>query len=367
LISSGCKDKTGPTSTSEQTTITDAVGRKVTLPKSPKNIITMRAGAVRMMAYMLATDHIGYIEANDTKRVVSYMMAHPELKDLPVIGAGNNYDPEAVATSDADLVIVSNMDKEEADAFSTKVQKPVVCLKNGDLHAFKSDFYSSLEVLGQIFQKSQRADSLINYIEDNFKQIQKRIDQVESKKISAYVGGIAYNGLQGITSTRAQYPPFVNLKVNAPVDDLPQSLESIGVSQKNLMIDVEQIIEWDVDYMFMDISGQPLWNGDISKPIFRNLKCVKNDHIFTVLPYNWNSVNYENVLCNMWFVGKTIYPSQFADVDINAQCKEIISFFYQKDIYDQVMQTVVYTNKKDSKIQDESLFKPYSKVMLHDQ
>lgn len=308
-------------------------------PERPGKVITMRAGALRLMLYMGLADHIGYIERNDLLRVVPYMMAFPELKQRPVIGVGNNYDPEALAASDAELIISTYMSGEEAEALSQKTGKPVVGLAYGDLYHYKADFYKSLNELGRLFQRAERADSLIAYIENTIAEVSDRAGRSRHSGQSAYIGGIAFNGLQGITSTRAQYPPFVYLGIENPADALPASIESIGMGQKNMLIDKEQIISWDTDFLFLDAAGQPVWEEEIKQPVLAGLRAIQSRQTYVVLPFNWHTINYENLLCNMWFVGKTVYPNTFADVDVEQKCREIFSVFYGRDIFDEVKAT----------------------------
>lgn len=335
LLVPGCNPEKKRHLDQSTVTITDAEGRIVQKPAGDIKVITMRAGAVRLMAYMGLTANIAYIEKNDLTRVVPYMMAHPELKQLPIIGVGNNYDPEVVAASQADMIISTYISKEEADQLSDKVGKPVFCLKYGDLVHFKDDFYNSLKSLGMLFNKAERADSLIQYIELNLSDISGRV-QIRQPVPKVYAGGIAFNGVQGIASTRAQYPPFYYLKLHAPADSIPNSLESIGLGQKNMMVDLEQILLWDPDYIFLDASGKEQWKEEIKKPLIQKLTAFEKGHIYTLLPFNWHTINYENLLCNNWFIGKLLFPEAFHDVNVDQKCREIFQYFYGKDIYDEV-------------------------------
>lgn len=337
LLLVACQTEQPPPATSK--TVTDALGRSITMPSYPSPVITMRAGALRLMLYMGLADEVGYIERNDLTRVVPYMMAYPELRQRPVIGVGNNYDPEAVATSDATLLVSTYMSEQEAADWTQKTGKPIFCLAYGDLYHFKGDFYKSLTALGQLFDRPQRADSLIAYIEATIAEVGERAQSSQHRGKSAYIGGIAFNGLQGITSTRTQYPPFIYLGIESPVDALPTGVESIGMGQKNRLIDKEQIISWDTDFLFLDAAGQPAWATEIEQPVLARLKAKKLQQTYVVLPFNWHTINYENLLCNMWFVGKTVYPDTFADVDVEQKCREIFTLFYGRDIYDEVKAT----------------------------
>jgi len=63
---------------------------------------------------------------------------------------------------------------------------------------------------------------------------------------------------------------------------------------------------------------------------------VHDSKVFTVLPFNWYAVNYENLLCNTWFIGKTIYPETFREISVEQKCREIYRFFLGTDIYDEI-------------------------------
>jgi len=339
LFLTACDTSQQPLPPPVSKTVTDALGRSISVPGQANNVITMRAGALRLMLYMGLADKVGFIEKNDLARVVPYMMAHPELKQRPVIGVSNNFDPEAVAVSGTSLIVGTYMSEEEADDWTIKTGKPVFCLAYGDLYHLKTDFYKSLTALGQLFDRAQRADSLIAYIETTISEVGKRAKRSQRRGHSAYIGGIAFNGVQGIASTRAQYPPFVYLGIDSPADALPHSIESIGMGQKNMLIDMEQLISWDTDYLFLDASGQPAWSEEINKPVLARLRAKKLQQTYVLLPFNWHTINYEHLLCNMWFVGKTVYPDTFSDVNVEQKCREIFTMFYGRDIYDEVKAT----------------------------
>ncbi|MGB4050927.1 MAG: iron ABC transporter substrate-binding protein, partial [Methanoculleus sp.] len=49
--------------------------------------------------------------------------------------------------------------------------------------------------------------------------------------------------------------------------------------------------------------------------------------------YNFYSANYETILANAYFVGKTLYPDRFADVDPVEKADEIYTFFVGKPVF----------------------------------
>ncbi len=319
--------------------VTDALGRKVVVPAAVGKIYPLRAGALRLICYLQSVDKVAYIELNEKKRTVPYLMAYPELRNLPVLGVGNNVDPEYLAVSDVDIVIATYMSAQEADALQHKAGKPVFVVNYGDMVDMKQDFYRGIQLLGTLLDKPQRADSLVRFMEDNFDELDQRIKNRNKSKLTAYVGGIAFNGAQGITSTRVRYPPFYYLGIKSPADSVAAVQEAIGAGQKNTLLDAGQLLAWDPAYIFLDAAGKDIWQHELTRPAFRALAARREGRVFTVLPFNWHTINYENLLCNTWFIGKTLCPDAFADVGIDEKSREIIRYFYSADIFDEVRKT----------------------------
>lgn len=319
--------------------VTDALGRTVTIPVTINKIYPLRAGALRLICYLEATEKVSHIELNEKKRTVPYLMAYPALRNLPVLGVGNNVDPEHLAVSDVDIVIATYMSAQEADALQHKSGKPVFVVAYGDLVDMKQDFYNALRSLGALLDRSARADNLISFIDTDISEIQQRIQHINKKSPAVYIGGIAFNGAQGIMSTRVRYPSFHYLGITSPVDSINALQEAIGAGQKNTLLDAEQVLAWNPVYIFLDAAGKEIWQQELARPAFQALTASKKNQVFSVLPFNWHTINYEHLLCNTWFIGKTVYPELFTDVDIEKRSAAIIRYFYGADIFEEVKKT----------------------------
>jgi len=320
-------------------TVTDALGREIKVPENIENIVTLRAGALRLVCYLQSADRVAYVEQNEKKRVVGYLMANPSLRSLPVMGVGNSIDPELLAVSNADVVIVTYMTAQEADALQQKSGKPVFVVSYGDMVDLKQEFYNGLTFLGKLLKKQERADSLIRYIERNIEDWTARSATAGRDPVSAYLGGVAFNGAHGLASTRVRYPPFYYLGIRNPADAVSAGYGGIGSGQKNMLLDVEQVLHWNTPYIFLDAAGKNIWQQELTQPVFQKLSAFKNGHIYTVLPFNWHTINFENLICNTWFIGKTLYPQAFNDIDIEEKARETLLFFYGIDIFTELKNT----------------------------
>lgn len=315
--------------------VIDSTGRQVIIPDTVKSVIALKAGAMRLLSYIEVTDLVSHVEESERRRNVPYLFAHPGLRDMPVIGAGNNYDTELLAAARSDLIIATYMSKHEADRVQRLSRKPVILLDYGDLGSGIDKLFASIRLLGDIFHREERSDSLLAFIRSTMDSCAQRAAAATEKPRQAYIGGVAYNGAHGITSTEPAYPPFDIISVPNMAGGLQQNGNAL--SHEVVYIDQEQLVDWDPPVLFLDAAGRQIWEEEISgQPMIRTLSALSRGEAYTVLPYNWNTTNYENLLSNVWYIGTVMMPSAFGDIDYREKAREVFRFFHGVDIYHEV-------------------------------
>jgi len=335
VVTSSCGSSRQP---HEGRLITDSAGRQVTVPDTVKSVIALKSGTLRLLSYMKVTHLVSHIEGSEQRRNVLYLFANPHLRELPPIGAGNNYDTELLAAAAPDLILATFMSPREADRLEQLTRRPVVLLEYGDLGARRTKLYGTLTLLGRIFHREERADTLISYIETTIEECSRRAAAATEEPCSAYIGGVAYNGAHGITSTEPDYPPFAMLSVYNVAAGLGLRVNGDAPGHEVVFIDPEQLIQWNPDILFLDAAGSRIWQEELAAPsVFSPLKALREGKAYTVLPYNWNTTNYENLLCNAWYIGSLLMPSAFGDVDAGQRGREVMQLLYGADIYDKAV------------------------------
>ncbi len=317
--------------------VTDGAGRVVTIPDTVRSVIALRSGMMRLLSYMEVTHLVTHVEGNEQRRNVPYLFANPHLKELPVIGAGNHYDTELLAAAAPDLVVATYMAPREADRLQRLIQRPVLLLNYGDMGDGREQLYETLTLLGTIFHREERAERLTVFMEESIASICRRAATDGEEQRAAYIGGVAYNGAHGLTSTEPAYPPFVWLGIANVAEGL--SLRGGGETRPGevLFIDPEQIMEWDPATIFLDAAGRSIWERELERQsAYGLLKACREKQLYIVLPYNWNSINYENLFCNAWYIGSLMMPSAFGEAEYEERCREVFLTFYGRDLYDQV-------------------------------
>ncbi|MDZ7616725.1 MAG: ABC transporter substrate-binding protein, partial [Patescibacteria group bacterium] len=210
----------------------------------------------------------------------------------------------------------------QLDNIQAKTGVPTVCLSYGELGVWRDEARQSLVLLGELLHRKERADAINNYLAAAEEDLKGRTAAMaDAERPHAYFGGISFKGAHGLTSTQAGYPP-ARL---AQVRNLADGLEKDG----HFFIDKEQILAWNPEVVFVDTGSRSVLADDFEKnrEFYRLLKAVEAGRVLSVLPYNYYNTNIELALLNAYFVGKSVYPEQYGDVDIEAKAGEIMTAF----------------------------------------
>lgn len=336
LISAGCvENEDEGTDTME---VTDILDREVTVPTDVERVVGVASGSVRMLSYLEATDMIVGVEDVETKSPFTpYQFAHPGLSSLPVIGPKHGGDAEMILAQEPDVVFYSCSQIETAsedtmDNLQTKTGIPVIAIDLGDLDARKDVFHSSLRLMAEVLDKEEKAEEVIDFIDETLEDLNERTKDIpDSEKPNVYIGGVALRGAQDILSTRASYPPF-------------EYTDSINVASEigtgHAFIDKEKLLEWDPEILFVDSSSyENVIDGINDDASYQVLQAVENESIYTLLPYNMYNINHATVLANAYYVGITLYPEQFTDIDIADQADAIYEEMHGAPVYSDMART----------------------------
>ncbi|AFQ42542.1 iron ABC transporter substrate-binding protein [Desulfosporosinus meridiei] len=323
---------------SEMQTVTDLVGREVHVKIPAQRIVAVGPGSLRLVAYAEGTKGVVGIEDMEKKVPTGrpYMFAYPELKSLPTIGQGGIDtvpDEEALLSVKPDVIFIAYLvDKAKADNLQKKTGIPVVVLSYGPLATFnEKEIYQSLDLVGQIIGTQQRTAEVINYVKKSQLDLAERTKGIaDADKPKVYVGGLGVKGTQGIESTQAKYPPFMNIGARSVVDETGKS--------GSLMIEREKLVSWDPDILFIDEGGYSKVLADAQKnpTFYQSLRAVKNGQVYGQIPYNFYTTNIDTALADAYYAGKVIFPEKFQDIDPVKKSEEIYTFLLGKPVYEEM-------------------------------
>ncbi len=317
-------------------TFTDMLGRQVHLPDTLNRIVGVRASALRMLLYMDAADKIAGIEDIEHRNDRPYMLANPDLLNLPIIGPKMSGDAELILKARPEAIFMTYATVEDANRLQTQTGIPVVAIDATEFGTARDTLFSTFRLLGKILHNEARADSLVQFINQNIAELNQRTHDIpDGLKPGVYIGGVPYSGAHGITSTQPYYPPFMFLNAKNVAAEVRDERYS---HVRGTYIDKEQLMMWNPDYIFIDHSGLLLSRNDLASgnSLQQSLGAIQKGQTYVVMPYNNYATNYGLVLANAWYIGKVLYPERFSDINIKNKTNEITQQFFGAKLYDRL-------------------------------
>ncbi len=317
-IFTGC----GVKETNEETmrTVTDAAGRQVEVPEKVESIVCVGVGALRYTCYMGAADLVVGVEDCEKEAVISRLYNYVNIenfRDLPVIGTNGNPYPEELIKVAPDVIVMSKSASVEADDLQAKTDVPVVVVPGSDT-TLDDAAYETIRIMGQLYGKETRATELTDYLKGMQKDLRDRTKDIpDSEKPSVYVGGVSFKGHHGFEGTEAGYGPFALIGAKNLADTTGQS--------GPFNIDLEKVLSWDPDIIFVDFNGMDFIKEDYAKnsDYYNSLTAVKEGKVYSQISFRSNASNLETALADAYYAACVMYPEQFADVDPIAKTGEI--------------------------------------------
>mgnify|MGYP001084199949 CR=1 FL=1 len=101
-----------------------------------------------------------------------------------------------------------------------------------------------------------------------------------------------------------------------------------------MFIDLEQLLEWNPEIIIIDGNGYNILINHYAtnSHFYSHLDAFKNHQVFMQMPFNFYSTNFEIALANAYFIGKSVYPEAFSDVNIEEKTNDISMFLLGVDI-----------------------------------
>ena len=302
--------------------ITDSMDRNVEVPYSVERIVCVGVGALRYTCYVGGADRVVGVEDYETKPGMSRLYNYVNFdlfQNLPVTGTNGEPFVEEIINVDPQVIVMSSYASQDPEELSQKTGIPVVVVPGSDT-TLDEKAYVTIRILGELYQLEDRAEDLTAYL----KSIQKDLDDrtasiAEDAKPTCYVGGVSFKGHHGFEGTEAYYGPFELIHAK----NLANTTGQTGAFN----IDVEQVLSWDPEIIFLDFNGMNLINEDYGvHPEFYNaLTAVQEGKVYSQISFRSSASNLETALADAYYAACVMYPQQFQDIDPVEKAGEIFT------------------------------------------
>ena len=338
-----------PTEAAE-VTVTDMIGREVTvIPGSYKSVVCIGAGALRMYSYIGDVALLGGVEDIDNTTLEDrpkmfdavarpYVLAFGDVfNTLPSCGVGGpqaqTAEAEKILSCTPDIVISEYEDVEKEDALQEQLGVPVITLKAGSKGVFDDAFSGSMELLGKVFDREEKAQALVEFVKSEAAEISSRTAGIaDEEKPSVYVCGLGNWGTTNHLMTAENYVSFQVANVKNVLSGT--GIQGIGPIEEEKFVEIGD----STDIMILDAAAvkniKPLYQEDPT--MFDTCKAWKDGNVYLEMAYNAYYTNFEIALINTWFIAKTVYPEQFQDIDLTAKTNEVTKAFLGQELAEQI-------------------------------
>ena len=351
LVLTGCAQQApAADQPTEAITVTDMIGREVEIiPGSYERVVCIGAGALRMYSYVGDVALLAGVEDIDNTTAAErpmmfdsvarpYVLAYGDtFNQLPSCGVGGpmaqTAEAEKILSCNPDIVISEYEDVEKAVALEEQLGVPVITLSAGAGGVFDEKFSGSMELLGKVFDREEKAATLVQFVAAERADIEARVANIaDADKPSVYICGLGNWGTTDHLMTAENYISFQVAGVKNVVSGL--GIQGVGPIEEEKFVELGE----SMDIIIMDAAAvkniKPLYAED--KTMFDTCKAWQNGEVYLEMAYNAYYTNYEIALINTWFIAKTVYPEAFADIDLTAKTNEVTKIFLEAELADEI-------------------------------
>lgn len=328
--------------------ITDHTGVEVEIPEKPERIVIssiLPLPSVYCLYRGSAADLVGIHPSSMAAAKNSYLTTvYPEIEDVDTsFVEGGEVNIEQLMNLKPDVVFYNASNTEERQMYDNAGITAVgFSTTMSDFNTIET-YANWIELLGQIFGESEKADEIIEYgrsVEAAVLDKTKELADEEKPRVL-----ILYNYANGTIKTSGsnffgQYWIESAGGINV-AEDLSGQAE----------INMEQIYEWDPDMIFITnfapVLPEDLYNNAIEGNDWSNVKAVKENQVykFPLGMYRWFPPSSDTPLSLMW-LAKTIQPELFEDVDMDQEIKDYYLKYYNEDLSEEDLYTIYHPTRE---------------------
>ncbi len=213
-----------------------------------------------------------------------------------------------------------------------------------------------MRVFAQTVGREERCEEVLAYLDGCREDLAARTRDVShEEKLKAYTGAVTFNGRHGFAFTYVNFPPFTAVNAQNVADELLESqtgdaakaAKETGkayIGSDGFEVDLEQIILWDPDIIFLDPGNMDLVNEEYknNRDFFQSLRAVREGKIYTMPSANAAGPNITYLLINAYYAGKVLYPERFGDVELEEKAAEIMEQMLGADFFEEMQQGGLY-------------------------
>lgn len=326
-------------------TITDHSDAQVVIPSEINNVAFQQIPLIATYISYFDGKAPGIVAANASQ---INMMDQTILADIApeVLNVDTSFDDQGTINAETLLgtgpdVVFNNARNSEARSTMEAVGLPVIGF---DTMGAPTDTYVQwFKLLEDVFNEPGKTDDKLAYGQELVDDAEERAARVpEDQKLSVMVVMQANQGMLVVaggmdgwfTEEWARTMNFVNVTKDSEEGSMP--------------VNLEQILEWDPDVILVtgvgmsSMTAEEILGNEVEGIDLSSLRAVQNGDVYSTQlgMWNWFTPGPDAPVVANW-IGKTLYPDEFADVDLVSMTQDYYKKMYKYDVDEDRAATIV--------------------------
>ena len=293
-------------------TITDHLGREVTIEEQPKTLVSGYYITTSLMISLGLKDELVGVEAKANTRNI-YSLSAPEIIDLPSVGTAKEFDLEGCAALQPDLVVVPVKLKDSIPAME-ELGLTVLAVnpENQDL------LFETIDMISQATNTVAAGETLEYYISDALANLADTLTDTEAP--SVYLAG---NSSLLETAGPAMYQSTLIENANG-VNAAADVTDTYWAE-----VSYEQILAWNPDYIVLAADADYTVDSVLQDAALADCKAVQEGHVYQ-LPGDIEAVDspVPASFLGSIYLASVLHPDCVTDADYQTAVTDFYSTFY---------------------------------------
>lgn len=313
---SGCAEAGTEDEQSQSVTVTDQIGRTVTLPRPAQKIASSYYISTALFVALGLEDKLAGIEMKaDTRRL--YELAAPQLLELPAIGSGKELNIEQIAAVEPDVVVIPKKLQENVEALEA-LGIPVLVVNPES----QEEFLECIRLLGTVTGTGERAEQLANYCETKMQEMAELTKDLEHPVVYMGSGSSFLSTATGLMYQNALIEMAGGVNAGKDLTD--------GFWAE---ISKEQLAEWNPDYIFAVSYASYTLDDIMNDAALSEISAVKKNQVYT-FPSQIEAWDYpapSSVLGVMWLT-HVLHPEIYSEEAYLEEAQEFYRTYFDIEV-----------------------------------
>lgn len=324
-------------STANARQITDQLNRTVTIPDHVERVVVLQHQALNLLVQLNQQDHIvGVLSSWQKQLGNNYLHLMPSLANMPMPGDLTSVNIESLLALKPQVVFVANYAPDEMIKQIEQMNIPVVAISlrkdsaqqankiNPDMQDEEKTYNEGLKegilLIGEVMNATEQAQALIDYTFAHRQIVTERLKDIKvPDRIRVYMANpdLTTYGSGKYTGLMMEHAGANNVAA-ATIKGFKQ-------------VSIENVMQWNPSVIFVQERYPEVVQQILTDDMWRNIDAVKNHRVYLMPEYAkaWGYPMPEALAIGELWMAKKLYPSLFADIDMQEQVQHYYSRFYR--------------------------------------